>query len=147
MTAQTSFTPRGRSVMTLRVTSYENGCMKGRLSSPQAEGETEFNSTIDLLLQMQQCMDESNGPQRNEEARRFPGSAPAPTQERPAGAGRIAPMAVFQVNIMFRQNATWQGSLLWADEDEEAHFRSVLELLILLNSALTSGRRAGECDD
>ena len=40
---------------------------------------------------------------------------------------------------MFRQNATWQGSLLWADEGMEAHFRSVLEVINLMNSALTGG--------
>lgn len=51
-------------------------------------------------------------------------------------------IACFQVNVMFRQNATWQGSLFWADRGMEANFRSVLELLNLINSALSG--EAGE---
>lgn len=147
MTTQTRFIPRGRSVMTVRITAYRNGCLQGRLSGVELEGELEFDSTIELLLQMQQLMDASNAPQRNEEVRSFPGEGSLSPQKKPVSAARAPALAVFQINVMFRQNATWQGNLLWVDVNEEAHFRSVLELLMLLNSALTSGRDAGEQDD
>ena len=133
--------------MTVRVTSYQNGHLQGRLSSVQLKGEIEFENAIDLLLQMQQLMDTSNAPQRNEEVRSFPGETSASIQTRPAVSGKAQAQAVFQINVMFRQNATWQGNLLWVDVNEEAHFRSVLELLMLMNSALASGRSAGEKND
>lgn len=144
MTTQTRFIPRGRSVMTIRITSYQNGRLQGRLSGVELKGELEFDSTIELLLQMQQLMDSSNAPQRNEEVRSFLGEGSLSVLNKPASADKTSALATFQINVMFRQNATWQGNLLWVDVNEEAHFRSVLELLILLNSALTSDRSAGE---
>lgn len=147
MTTQTRFIPRGRSVMTVRITDYRGGCLRGRLSGVDLDGELGFDSTIELLLQMQQLMDSSNAPQRNEEVRSFPVDGGFSLQRKPAAPERTPALAVFQINVMFRQNATWQGNLLWVDVNEEAHFRSVLELLMLLNSALTSGRDAGEQHD
>lgn len=144
MTTQTRFIPRGRSVMTVRIVSYQNGCLQGRLSGVDLEGELEFDSTIELLLQMQQLMDSSNAPQRNEEVRSFLGEGSSSVRKKLASTAKASTLATFQINVMFRQNATWQGNLLWVDVNEEAHFRSVLELLMLLNSALTSERSVGE---
>lgn len=146
MTTQTRFIPRGRSVMTVRIMSYQNGCLQGRLSGVDLEGELEFDSTIELLLQMQQLMDSSNAPQRNEEVRSFLGEGSSSVRKKLASTAKASTLATFQINVMFRQNATWQGNLLWVDVNEEAHFRSVLELLMLLNSALTSKRSVGEQD-
>lgn len=90
-------------------------------------------------------MDQTNTPQRNEEPRSFPAvftTAKPAADSRTEGQGKAEAMAVFQLNVMFRQNATWQGSLLWVDEGQEAHFRSVLELLRLMHSVLTSVQEA-----
>ena len=46
-------------------------------------------------------------------------------------------MATFQLRVLFRQNASWQGSLIWVDQRMDAQFRSVLELVRLMDSALT----------
>ena len=35
-----------------------------------------------------------------------------------------------------RQNATWQGSVTWVEKKEKQQFRSALELLKLIESAL-----------
>ena len=40
------------------------------------------------------------------------------------------------VRVIFRQNASWQGSVSWLEGRRDESFRSVLELLMLLNSAL-----------
>ena len=45
----------------------------------------------------------------------------------------------FAVRILFRQNASWQGSVTWLEGNREESFRSVLELIFLMDSAL-SGR-------
>ena len=50
-------------------------------------------------------------------------------------------LATFYVRILFRQNASWQGSVAWLEGGSEQRFRSVLELLLLLDSALTSVNR------
>ena len=49
--------------------------------------------------------------------------------------GRLAP---FIVRILFRQNASWQGSVVWVEGRQEERFRSALELVLLMDSALTA---------
>jgi len=53
---------------------------------------------------------------------------------------QMGKQATFAVNILFRRNASWQGSLTWLDEKETITFRSVLELISLMNSALLKGK-------
>ena len=40
------------------------------------------------------------------------------------------------MKVIFRQNASWQGTVLWLEANREESFRSVLEFALLLNSAL-----------
>lgn len=42
----------------------------------------------------------------------------------------------FLLNIYNRQNATWQGTVTWVDKNEKQQFRSALELIKLIESAL-----------
>ena len=42
----------------------------------------------------------------------------------------------FIVKIVSRSNATWQGSVTWADKNKTQHFRSALELLKMIEGAL-----------
>ncbi|MGI6151571.1 MAG: hypothetical protein ACOYIR_06430 [Christensenellales bacterium] len=42
----------------------------------------------------------------------------------------------FVVRVMFRQNATWQGTVSWVEGNKTQHFRSMLELIHLLEDAL-----------
>lgn len=42
----------------------------------------------------------------------------------------------FIIKVMDQQNATWQGSVTWVDEQREQSFRSTLELLKLIDGAL-----------
>ena len=45
--------------------------------------------------------------------------------------------ATFYVYVQYRQNATWQGTLIWKEREQEEEFRSALELIILLDNALS----------
>ena len=53
------------------------------------------------------------------------------TQEEPAGS-----KCTFEITVKFRQNATWQGQILWAEKNLKQNFRSVLEMLKLMDEAL-----------
>jgi hypothetical protein len=43
----------------------------------------------------------------------------------------------FEVSVRFRQHSTWQGEILWAEKKVKQNFRSVLELLVLIDQALS----------
>ena len=42
----------------------------------------------------------------------------------------------FVVKILDRQNATWQGSVTWLEEQKVQFFRSALELMKMIDGAL-----------
>ncbi len=48
----------------------------------------------------------------------------------------VGKKATFVVNVQYRQNATWQGKVLWAETGKSCNFRSALELLKLIDGAL-----------
>ena len=140
MTAQAGFILHGYNVVTIQVTSYHERCLKGTLSGALIQGELSFRSTIDLLCLLEKLMDEAKYPQRSEESRVFrPAVQHTGEESGSAAEAKKQTIAGFQLNVMFRQNATWQGSLFWMDQGLEAHFRSVKELLNLIDSALSNG--------
>ncbi|MEG0275640.1 MAG: hypothetical protein RR630_01280 [Coprobacillus sp.] len=42
----------------------------------------------------------------------------------------------FMIVVKNTQNETWQGSIRWVEEKRETHFRSALELMKLIDSAI-----------
>ena len=42
----------------------------------------------------------------------------------------------FVVHVQYLENSTWQGEIVWAEKNESLKFRSALELLKIMDSAL-----------
>lgn len=51
-------------------------------------------------------------------------------------AEAVGEKATFVVQVQYRQNATWQGRVVWAEKNEAKQFRSALELIKMIDSAL-----------
>lgn len=49
----------------------------------------------------------------------------------------------FLIKIIDQQNGTWQGSVTWIEEQREQQFRSALELLKLIDGAITPNTTTG----
>lgn len=49
----------------------------------------------------------------------------------------------FIVNIKKNQNHTWQGTVKWVEKQEEIPFRSTIELIRLIDSALELSEENG----
>ena len=45
-------------------------------------------------------------------------------------------IGTFLVRVKYRQNATWQGEVIWVEKNNRQYFRSALELLKLIDGAL-----------
>ena len=45
----------------------------------------------------------------------------------------------FNVTVCCMHNATWQGWIHWVEKNQEQAFRSVLEMLKLMDEAITNG--------
>lgn len=44
--------------------------------------------------------------------------------------------ATFVVRVLFRENATWQGTVTWKEKRRQVNFRSFMELLLLMYEAV-----------
>ncbi len=130
------FMPSGRNEVIVRIVSYQDKCLKGVLSSPKLEQSAAFSSLVHLLMIMEGMMDRENFPQRGEEPRSF--GRKEPQQFAAGDQNGESPLATFQIRVLFRQNASWQGTLIWTDRGLDAQFRSVLELIRLIDSALSA---------
>ena len=47
----------------------------------------------------------------------------------------------FIVHVDYVENSTWQGEVVWAEANKKQKFRSALELLKLIDSALDVSER------
>ena len=47
--------------------------------------------------------------------------------------------STFIVKIDNQQKETWQGEIIWAEEDKRRRFRSCLEMLKLMDEAVLNG--------
>ncbi len=53
----------------------------------------------------------------------------------------------FVIKILSQQNATWQGMITWTDGNQSQPFRSLLELIKLIDSVLgTDGKEQFRID-
>jgi len=55
-----------------------------------------------------------------------------------ARSKRHSDIGTFVVRVMQHQNGTWQGKITWVDEDKSMNFRSVWEMVRLMEDGLLS---------
>lgn len=135
---QSHFHPGRGGIYLIKITSYVEKSFRGSLLCPHTGQRFHFGSLAQLLLLLQRQMDEANFPQRWMESR-----AAWSDQEADASSVRSEEadgpcLATFKLSVLFRQNASWQGNVVWCDRNMSSHFRSALELVELMDSALTS---------
>ena len=113
------------------VDSYEKQVPTGWICNPDLEEAVPFHGVMQFLLRMEALLDQLNFPQSFTANRGMPDTLTTAT---PSHGMREGAVETFSLRILFRRNASWQGSLAWDSREEP--FRSVLELLFLLDAAL-----------
>ncbi len=53
-------------------------------------------------------------------------------------------LGTFIIRVQHRQNSSWQGRITWMDEDKTVYFRSMWEMLKLIDSAVGTAGDLGE---
>ena len=118
----------------------EHGVMTGRIYNPYLPGGRLFSSIMEFLQIAESLLDELKLPQAFAGARTFGTEVGFLASSPPVDFPREGKLGTFSLRVLFRQNASWQGSVTWMEGGKEEHFRSVLELLRLLSSAVSAGR-------
>lgn len=119
------------------VDGYDKKEFSGRFYNPYCDGER-FESLTQMLLRMDDMFNEMRLPQSFTAVRAFGSGGEERPKNIPGVAAQEGRLATFAVRILFRQNASWQGSVTWLEGGREESFRSVLELIFLMDSALTN---------
>lgn len=117
------------------VDSYDKGVLQGRFYNPYMSSEQSFQSLTQFLQGMESTLEMMDFPKAFTATRTFaplPGCSTGP----PLSQCQPGAQATFAVKILFRQNASWQGSVTWLEGKREQSFRSVLELILLMSTAL-----------
>ena len=127
----------GRTTM-ICIDSYEQNVPVVRFYNyVQNSGGYSFHGLVQFLVEMEHILDSANFPQSFTAVRSFS----VPTEPEMDGAAedksREGALATFVVKIFYRQHTSWQGSVTWLEQKCEQPFRSVLELTLLMDSALS----------
>ncbi len=105
------------------VLSYHNGIIEGYLQHPRLEKREKVCSLSQIVLLLNSLLDleDSMG-------------SPLPLVHQDCNG--LESIAVFRIQILFREHYTWQGRLVWQDEEKETVFHSCIELLQLIDEIL-----------
>ena len=131
-------------LLVLCVDSKHADDMLGRLYNRFQTEPTPFRSTFDLVAKMDAFYDRINFPQASLKTRSFYSNTKEAARKRPEEVQRVADMmehkgelATFVVHVQYRQNATWQGKIIWTEKKKECAFRSALEMIKLMDEAIS----------
>ncbi len=135
---------RGPLLLRLCVDHKNGEDIGGRIYYKGAEEPVTFCSTAQMFRAVDRLCDEAGGPQSDVVSRTFhEGDFPKAIEKVELDMQQLSDMrennggeATFVIHIKYRQNATWQGKVTWAERNKSCDFRSALELLKLIDSAL-----------
>ena len=127
------------------VDGYDHGDINGRLYSLLRQEPYEFSNIVTFIKTVEKILDETEKPRSGMKLRSFRAEDTlAERNNKPekedvcnlssAQMNARGKKATFRLSVMFRQNAGWQGSLQWIDEERQESFRSVLELILMIDS-------------
>ncbi len=124
------------------------GNVYGRLWDHFHECPRQFESAADLLRKIDEMMNEIDFPQESTVVRSFdpPAQREGPKHRNGKEVKNMTiqdergGQATFIVQIKYRQNATWQGDVVWAEQNRKVYFRSALELMKIIDSATAGGQ-------
>lgn len=118
-----SLTPCRTNDAILFVESYHGGEMTGKLLHPKLQGPAEFQSLPQLLMMLDELLQQEKGLVHS-------------FAFTPTGLEELQRIATLRVQVLLREHHSWQGRILWEEKQKEAVFRSVLELIQIMDEIL-----------
>ncbi len=141
------------------VEQVQDGDFSGLLYHQYADAPVDFTSATDFLVKMEDLMDQWDFPQRGLAERFF-------KKENRDNARKVHPLkadddrlpieiiqdmngvrnvqnkkgklATFVVQVVYRQDATWQGHVIFRERNEKKDFRSALELIKYMDASINT---------
>ena len=102
-----------------------------------------FRSELEMLLQMEKLYDDLSFPFPGNNERHFKKKGTVNMKEKLEKVNKDEEMlemhgdlGTFIVRVQHRQNSSWQGRITWVEEDRTVYFRTVWEMMKLIEEAL-----------
>lgn len=116
----------------------------GRLYHSYSPEPAPFHSLEEMTLRMERLYDELRFPHPSTNERSFaPEKTPGQPPEKRSKImsdekllSKHGDIGTFIVRVQHRQNSSWQGRITWMEEDKTIYFRSVWEMVKLIESAV-----------
>lgn len=118
----------------------------GTLYNPYMPAPVHYREAKDIITSLEGFFNDICYPQSYFKDRSFLGDKPEQEEKQPVPVHRYMEddiftqhkgrVATFEIEVKYRQNASWQGDFIWLDRDEHFSFRSTLEALKLMDAAL-----------
>jgi len=124
-------------VYVICVDSYDEKILRGRIYNVIQGTSVPFTGAIDMILKLEAFLDSAKIVQSYSAKRAFAPGRSVEMSNAVQGGIPDGKLATFTLKLLFRQNTSWQGSVMWHEERSEETFRSVLELLMLMDNALS----------
>ena len=135
--------------MRTEIVTNEGGLMRGELHSQYLEAPFIFFDLIRMIEKMEEVFNSKGFPQSFLKPRTFNEAGRADRKNKQLKNDAMKDVmdinnievpdgskCTFEIAVRFRQNATWQGQIIWAEKNLKQNFRSVLEMLRLMDEAL-----------
>lgn len=124
------------------VTVYHGYDFQGDIYNGFYEQHIPFRNSFEMIDVMESLFDELSFPQASVMGRSFYKQEKKRSAQQKSGEcmknnGPPCRKTKFIVHVHYRQNATWQGTIQWVDENKTQNFRSALEMLKLMDEALS----------
>lgn len=107
----------------------KNGTFRGYLIPEGSEERKCFQDINELVRELLKILDKKKLPKQTTQLRAYQQREVEQMEDQEERE------AHFLINIMYRRNSTWQGTVRWLEEEETQSFRSALELIKILDSA------------
>lgn len=136
------------------LTTADDGIMKGQVYNPYYDKAFAFEDEYQMICVMDDLYESLAFPQASFEWRSFENKK-VNHIIRKAGARMDEEFSkleknkktTFIVSVQYRENATWQGTITWVEENRTQHFRSAFEMLKLMEEAQKDGVTEVVCWD
>ena len=131
----------------LCVDHMELGRMEGTFYHAYRQEGTSFHTVDELLFELERFYNWINFPRQSTNDRTFSEDTSyvaAPREERikvmtdEELLKKHGDLGSFVIRVQHRQNSSWQGRITWMDADKTVNFRSIWEMIKLIDDALNT---------
>ena len=128
------------------VNGFNNRGLQGELYHSYSREPCKYDDIVGMMQTMEELYDTLQFPMSSTESRSFFNSRKKITRKGMAKVmkdeillDKRGEKGTFIIQVQYRQNSTWQGKVVWVEENKTQHFRSALELIKLVDGALSEG--------